>query len=652
MGRVDRREFLGFLAQGSAIAGLSSCMSPAGGRGKGGKRPNIIFIMSDDHAAHALSCYGSRINKTPHLDRLAREGMRFDRCYATNSLCGPSRATILTGKYNHLNGLLDNRVIFDNRQVVFPMILRAHGYQTAMIGKWHLKCEPKGFDYWNVLPGQGRYHDPILIEMGERKVVKGYVTDLLTDFAIDFLGKKRDPDKPFLLMLHHKAPHRNWQPDKKHAHLYDDVEIPTPETFDDDHSHRASPARTCDMSILHTLTRHDVKGDFPKGLTPHQLKVWKYERFIKDYLRCIASVDENVGRLLDYLDRTGLAENTMVVYTSDQGFFLGDHGWFDKRFFYEESDRMPFLVRFPGRVKAGSVNRDLVSNVDFAPTFLDLAGAPIPKDMQGRSFKPILFGATPADWRKSFYYHYYEFPAEHKVRRHYGVRTDRYKLIYYYKIDEWELFDLDRDPHELRSVYDDPAYADVRKKLQAELKRLRRELKDRTGDPKIPCHPDFAFTREVYVRSAPEGYWVSSLESGYALKKLPSTLKGKVRLRCALRPILNWGQRNGLLVFGSSPDPGDLVTCGIFFRTGELVFRRGAPSAGEGNQVLKVGSFPKNKVVDLVVEVDPVSAELTVRASGRKKALTVSLGTGWKGVRYLGYGVNRTQTSFGPVQVD
>ncbi|HHI68665.1 MAG TPA: sulfatase, partial [Planctomycetes bacterium] len=237
-------------------------MSP--GRGEGGsKRPNIIFIMSDDHAAHALSCYGSRINKTPHLDRLAREGMRFDHCYATNSLCAPSRATILTGKYNHINGLLDNRVIFDGRQETFPKILRRHGYQTAMIGKWHLKSTPTGFDYWNVLPGQGRYHDPVLIEMGERKVVKGYVTDLLTDFAIDFLDKKRDPDKPFLMMLHHKAPHRNWQPDKKHAHLYDNVEIPTPPTFDDDHSHRASPARTCDMSILHTLTVNDVKAPFP-----------------------------------------------------------------------------------------------------------------------------------------------------------------------------------------------------------------------------------------------------------------------------------------------------------------------------------------------------------------------------------------------------
>ncbi len=649
MGQVDRREFLGLLAQGSALAGLSSCMSP--GRGEGGsKRPNIIFIMSDDHAAHALSCYGSRINKTPHLDRLAREGMRFDHCYATNSLCAPSRATILTGKYNHINGLLDNRVIFDGRQETFPKILRRHGYQTAMIGKWHLKSTPTGFDYWNVLPGQGRYHDPVLIEMGERKVVKGYVTDLLTDFAIDFLDKKRDPNKPFLMMLHHKAPHRNWQPDKKHAHLYDNVEIPTPPTFDDDHSHRASPARTCDMSILRTLTVNDVKAPFPKGLTPHQLKVWKYERFIKDYLRCIASVDENVGRLLDYLDRSGLAENTMVVYTSDQGFFLGDHGWFDKRFFYEESDRMPLLIRFPGRVKPGSVNKDLVSNVDFAPTFLDVAGAPIPPDMQGRSFKPLLFGEHPAGWRKSFYYHYYEFPAEHKVRRHYGVRTDRYKLIYYYRIGEWELFDLKKDPQELRSVYGDPAYADVQRRLKAELKRLRKELGDRTGAPSPSCHPDFVATPRAYVRSAPEGYWVSSLEKGYALKKLPVPLRGKVRFQCEVKPLTPWGQRNGLLVFSPTLKPEDLVSCGVYIRTGELVVRWGDPMGKPGLKVLKVGPFPKDRPIRLVVDVDLDRGKVTVLAEGKSKSLTVSPDLSWKEIRYLGYGVNHTQSSFGPIQ--
>ncbi len=649
MGQVDRREFLGLLAGGSALAGLSSCMSP--GRGGGGaKRPNIIYIMSDDHAAHALSCYGSRINKTPHLDRLAREGMRFDHCYATNSLCAPSRATILTGKYNHVNGLLDNRVIFDGRQETFPKILRRHGYQTAMIGKWHLKSTPTGFDYWNVLPGQGRYHDPVLIEMGERKVVKGYVTDLLTDIAIDFLEKKRDPNKPFLMMLHHKAPHRNWQPDKKHAHLYDNVEIPTPPTFDDDHSHRASPARTCDMSILHTLTVNDVKAPFPKGLTPHQLKVWKYERFIKDYLRCIASVDENVGRLLDYLDRSGLAENTMVVYTSDQGFFLGDHGWFDKRFFYEESDKMPLLIRFPGRVKPGSVNKDLVSNVDFAPTFLDVAGAPIPPDMQGRSFKPLLFGEHPAGWRKSFYYHYYEFPAEHKVRRHYGVRTDRYKLIYYYRIGEWELFDLKKDPHELRSVYDDPAYGGVQRRLKAELKRLRRELGDRTGAPSRSCHPDFVVTPGAYVRSAPEGYWVSSLEKGYALKKLQAPLRGKVRLQCEVKPLTPWGQRNGFIVFGPSMKAEELVSCGIFFRTGELVVRWDDPKGKPRRKVLKVGLFPKGRPIRLEIDVDLDRGKVTVRAAGKSKSLTVSPDLSWKEIRYLGYGVNHTQSSFGPIQ--
>jgi len=440
------------------------------------RRPNILFIMTDDHAAHALSCYGSRINKTPNLDRLARKGMLFRNCFCTNSICAPSRAVILTGKYSHLNGVINNGRRFDGAQQTFPKLLQQAGYQTAMVGKWHLKSHPTGFDYWNVLPGQGAYHNPAMIEMGKRNKHKGYTTDIITDHAIRFLDK-RDRAKPFCLMYHHKAPHRNWQPDEKHAQMCDDVDVPEPETFDDDWQNRASAARLSAMSIERHLTKRDLKMPPPKGLEGQALKKWKYQRYIKDYLRCVAAVDDNVGRVLDYLDKEGLTDDTLVVYTSDQGFFLGDHGWFDKRFMYEESLRMPLLVRYPRMVKPGTVSDPMVLNLDFATTFLALAGVSIPGDMQGRSIVPLLRGEKPADWRTSFYYHYYEYPGAHSVRRHYGVRTERHKLIHYYRQKEWELFDLAKDPHEVKSVYADPAYAGLVKRLKAEIERHRGELK-------------------------------------------------------------------------------------------------------------------------------------------------------------------------------
>ena len=414
------------------------------------RRPNILFIMTDDHAAHALSCYGSRINKTPNLDRLAREGMLFRNCFCTNSICAPSRAVILTGKYSHVNGVINNGRRFDGTQQTFPKLLQKAGYQTAMVGKWHLKTHPTGFDYWNVLPGQGAYHNPVMIEMGERKKHQGYTTDIITDQAIGFM-EKRDKAKPFCLMYHHKAPHRNWQPDEKHAQMYDDADVPEPETFDDDWQNRASAARLSAMSIERHLTKRDLKVPPPEGLEGQALKKWKYQRYIKDYLRCVAAVDDNVGRVLEYLDKEGLTDDTLVVYTSDQGFFLGDHGWFDKRFMYEESLRMPLLVRYPRLVKPGTMSDPMVLNLDFAATFLALAGVPIPGDMQGRSVVPLLRGEKPADWRTSFYYHYYEYPGAHSVRRHYGVRTSRHKLIHYYRQDEWELFDLVKDPHEMKA---------------------------------------------------------------------------------------------------------------------------------------------------------------------------------------------------------
>ncbi len=438
-------------------------------------RPNILYIMADDHAAHAISAYGSKVNQTPQIDRLAREGMRFDNCFVTNSICTPSRACILTGKYSHINGVpVFNR--FDGSQPTLAKHLQAAGYHTGMIGKWHLGSDPTGFDYWNILPGQGLYHDPMFIEMGKRKKHTGYVTDLITDFSLDFI-ERRPKDQPFFLMCHHKAPHRTWQPDEKHARMFADAKIPEPVTFNDDYSTRCDAAREATMRIDRDLQPFDYKKTPPPGLSDAALKQWKYQRYMQDYLACIASVDDNVGRLLDYLDKTGLAKNTIVIYTSDQGFFLGDHNWFDKRFMYEESLRMPFLVRWPARIKRLG-QPGMILNVDFAPTLLAAAGREVPADMQGRSFVSLLEGCTPADWRTSMYYRYYHYPQHHRVQPHYGVRTDRYKLIYFNKLDQWELYDLESDPHELKNVYSDPARAGTVKRLKAELYRLKKELKD------------------------------------------------------------------------------------------------------------------------------------------------------------------------------
>jgi arylsulfatase A-like enzyme len=402
--------------------------------------------------------------------------MRFDLCLVTNSICTPSRAAILTGKYSHINGVpVFNR--FDGSQPTLAKYLQAAGYYTGMIGKWHLGSDPTGFSSWNILPGQGTYFDPVFITPDGRKKHAGYCTDLITDFALAFL-KDRPKDKPFFLMCHHKAPHRPWQPDEKHRKQWENVRVPEPETFNDDYATRSDAAREATMRIDRDLKPSDYKLKPPEGLSEAELKKWKYQRYMQDYLACVASVDDNVGRLLDYLDQSGLAANTIVIYTSDQGFFLGDHDWFDKRFMYEESLRMPFLVRWPGRVKPGTASDGMVLNVDFAPTLLDAAGLKVPEDMQGRSFVPLLKGERPGDWRTSMYYRYYHYPQDHRVQPHYGVRTERYKLIYFNKINQWELFDLRKDPHELKNVYADPAYAETVKELKAEMYRLKKELKD------------------------------------------------------------------------------------------------------------------------------------------------------------------------------
>lgn len=440
------------------------------------KRPNILFIMSDDHAAHALSCYGSRINATPNLDRIAREGLRFDKAFVTNSICTPSRASILTGKYSHANGTpVFNR--FDGAQWTVAKALQAAGYHTGMIGKWHLGGTPTGFDEWTILPGQGRYVDPVFLDAKGRRTIPGYVTDVVTDLGIAFL-EKRPADRPFFLMLHHKAPHREWTPDAKHAQLYEDVDIPEPETLRDDYATRTDAAREAKMTVRSHLTRTDLKVAPPAGLTGDALLHWKYERFIKDYLRCIASVDDNVGRVLDWLDRNGLREDTIVVYTSDNGFFLGDHGWYDKRFMYEPSLRVPLLARWPGHIAPGSQSPAMTLNVDYAATFLSVAGLTAPDDLHGRSLEPLFAGTTPPDWRHSFYYRYYHDPGDHDTRAHLGVRTETHKLIWFWKKDQWELYDLLADRQELHNLYAEPGSAELVRTMKQELTRLKSAVRD------------------------------------------------------------------------------------------------------------------------------------------------------------------------------
>ena len=485
--------------------------------------PNIILMMSDDHAYQAVSAYGFGLNNTPNIDRIAREGALFTRACVTNSICAPSRAVMLTGKHSFINGKVDNVQPFDWEQDNFPKLLQKAGYQTAMIGKIHLDGLPTGFDFSMVLPGQGHYYNPDFIVNGERKRFEGYVTELTTEYALKWLEEDRDQDKPFLLIYNQKAPHRNWQPAPKYLTLYDDTTFNPPATYFDDETNyrgRGTAAKTQEMEIDgHAMWGHDFKllvdpegnkTDFEdqlKRFTPEQrqqweaaygpknqefldaynntgergfgrdrnkeIALWKFNRYLKDYLRTIQSVDDGVGELLNYLEENGLAENTIVVYTSDQGFYLGEHGWFDKRFMYEESFRTPLVMRYPKEIKKGTVIDRLVQNLDFAPTFLDYAGVSVPEDMQGESFRQLVNGSTD-EWRDAVYYTYYEYPSVHMVKRHYGIATDRYKLMhFYYDIDEWEMYDLEKDPSELRNVYEDPAYADVRADLHKRLEELR-----------------------------------------------------------------------------------------------------------------------------------------------------------------------------------
>ncbi len=494
---------------------------------KTSSRPNIIFIMSDDHAYQAISAYDKRLISTPNIDRIASMGMLFTNASVTNSICAPSRATILTGKHSHLNGKVDNHFQFDTTNVTFPQLFQKAGYQTAMFGKLHFGNKPKGFDQFKILPGQGVYYNPDFITKHDGNIkVEGYVTDIVTDMTLDWLKNERKQDQPFMLMYLHKSPHRPWMMAERHLEEFTNKKFPEPKTLFDDYSGRTSPAGEAEMNILkhmswagdnkvfpevmnelgiaeigvdkvrftrdferltpsqrdnytkaYTKVNEEFKKVYPKMTEADKMR-WKYQRYLQDYLGTIKAVDENVGRLLDYLEQNSLMDNTMIVYTSDQGFYLGEHGWFDKRFVYDESFKTPLLIAWPGKIAAGSRSDELVQNLDFAQTFLDAAGIPIPGDMQGESLVPLLTGK--GKWtRDAVYYHYYEYPAEHMVNRHYAIITKEYKLIhYYFAADEWELIDRKKDPMELKNVYNDPAYRSIRIDLHAKLASLRKKYKD------------------------------------------------------------------------------------------------------------------------------------------------------------------------------
>lgn len=493
------------------------------------KKPNILFIMSDDHAYQAISAYSNKLIETPNIDRIANEGMLFTNACVTNSICAPSRATILTGKHTHINGKIDNRMPFDTSQVTFPQLFQQAGYQTAMFGKLHFGNNPKGVDDFMILPGQGNYINPDFITSKGDTTIAGYVTDIITEQTINWLDKKRDPQKPFLMMYLHKAPHRPWWPSPEKFKEFVKKEFPEPETLFDDYENRGTAAKTAEMNILnHMMYSHDskirpetianmklvqpevteskngfygpygrandlqrsqydpildsinvfFKENWPTMTTEEKMR-WKYQRYMQDYLACISSVDDNVGKVLDYLDESGLSENTIVVYTSDQGFYLGEHGWFDKRFIYDESFKTPLMVRWPNEINEGTTNDEMVQNLDFAQTFLEAAQIEAPSDMQGESLIPLLKGEGEKWNRDAVYYHYYEYPAVHMVKRHYGIVTKEFKLAhFYYDVDEWELYDRKNDPQELKNVYNDPAYTDTVEQLKTKLVELRIKYQD------------------------------------------------------------------------------------------------------------------------------------------------------------------------------
>ncbi len=649
-----------------------------------GSRPNVVFVYSDDHASHAISAYGSRVNATPHLDRIAETGVRFPNAFCGNALCGPARATILTGKHSHANGFMRNGNRFDGAQTTLPRLLQQAGYRTAVIGKWHLESDPVGFDHWMVLPGQGQYYNPDFLTKDGRRRIEGHATDVTMDLALDWLAR-RDPERPFLLMCQFKAPHRNWMPAPADLGLYRDGDLPEPPTLFDDHAGRTPARKAQEMEIArHMFLHYDLlvppgEGQELRGedrawpalrarMTEAQRAAWDaaygaedeafvrenpqgrervrwyYQRYIKNYLRCVAGIDRNVGRLLAWLDdHPDVKANTLVVYASDQGFFLGEHGWYDKRWMYEESLRMPLLACWPGRIAAGLEPTQLVQNIDVMPTVLDLAGVPLPAGVHGRSLVPLLEGRPEVPWRDAIYYHYYESHAVHMVPAMYGVRTERHKLVRYYEPqwNGWELFDLEQDPDELRSVADDPAHADVRRRLEQRLLELRRQYGDDTGEvagDRFPLQAGVARVQRI------EGGWRvwCNAAQGYLLQTGERT--GAATFATTLRPGGAGRLRNGYVVLAAGDPRGAKVRAGVEFGARKLAIH----GPGQSSATVDLpwdGAAP----IALQVHVDLDAQRIVAEAQGAR--VEAALPPDWIRLGAWGFGASDAETEFAELTV-
>ncbi len=646
-----------------------------------GSRPNILFVFSDDHACHAISAYGSRLNQTPAIDRIAVGGVLFRSNFCGNALCGPSRATILTGLHSHANGFCRNGNVFDSSQATFPKLLQQVGYQTALVGKWHLESEPVGFDHWMVFPDQGQYYNPEFLTKQGRVQKAGHATDLTTALAIEWL-EQRDPNKPFVLMCQHKAPHRNWLPAEPDLGLFRDRDLPEPATLFDDYRGRIAARASTEMEIARHLTLHyDLMvpptaaeagqlGELDRAWSQQRARMtaaqrtawdaafaaeddafrrenpqgkervrWMYQRYIKNYLRCVAGVDRSVGALLAWLDaHPEVKANTLVVYASDQGFFLGDHGYYDKRWMDDECLRMPLVMQWPGHIAGGREIAQLTQNIDFAPTFLELAGVPLPATMHGKSLVPLLEGRDVA-WRDAVYYHYYESQATHRVPAMYGVRTDRYKLVHYYE-PQWhayELFDLQKDPDELRSVADDAAYKDVRAQLTKRLQALRQEYGDDTGT----IDPAFSLTAGITRMVAADGgvrVWANA-QGGYMLK--PLTGEGATTFSTSMRSLAARPLRNGFVVLAAGDNRAEFVRAGIEFGAKKLVVS--GPAGSKSRRDIAI-EWDGKAAIELVVTVNLAAHTLVATAQGQRVEL--ELPTTWQSVTACGFGASNTETWF------
>ncbi|MCA8976022.1 MAG: sulfatase [Planctomycetes bacterium] len=646
-----------------------------------GSRPNIIFLFSDDHAAHAISAYGSRINETPNIDRIAKGGVLFRNNFCGNSICGPSRATILTGKHCHVNGFMRNGNRFDPDQVTMPKLLQKAGYQTAMIGKWHLESDPQGFDHWMILPGQGQYYNPDFITPTGRVRIEGHATNITADLALEWL-EGRDADKPFLLMCQHKAPHRNWMAAPEELGLYRDRDIPEPATLFDDYAGRLPGADHTEMTIARHMYLHydllvppteaeraagfqgpdNAFDGIMRRMTESQRATWDaayaaeneafrqnepqgkdrvrwyYQRYIKNYLRCVAGVDRNIGRVLDWLDaHPEVKQNTVVVYSSDQGFYLGDHGWYDKRWMYEESFRMPLVVQWPEHIAAGVEVAQLTQNIDFAPTFLDLAGVEVPAAVQGESLVPLLEGKRPDAWRDALYFHYYESHAVHMVPAHYGVRTDRYKLVHYYEPEwnGWELFDLVKDPDELHNLADEPSHGAIRAALQKRLVELRKQYDDTTGV--LGSFELTAGIARVQPTSGGQRIWANAT-GGYALM---AGDPGGRKLTTTMAPVAGRQQQNGFVLLSGGDPRQQLVRAGIEFGARRLVVV--GPGGMKVRQSAKV-DWDGSTQVEVSVTIDLAGHRLVAAALGQRVEAT--LPADWTELTAWGYGASNAETEF------